>query len=107
MPRRCRGISARRGDGSRPDRTRLRRPGDFFEALGLGYLGPVDGHDLDALEEALQASRDAPGPVVLHVHTTKGRGYEPAEHDEEKCLHDVGPFDPETGVALRRRGGRG
>ena len=52
--------------------------------------------------EALQRAADRPGPVVLHVHTTKGRGYRPAELDEEKCLHDVGPFDPETGLALRR-----
>jgi len=73
---------------------------DFFEALGLGYLGPVDGHDLDALEQALHRAADRPGPVVLHVHTSKGRGYGPAELDEEKCLHDVGPFDLDTGVAL-------
>jgi 1-deoxy-D-xylulose-5-phosphate synthase len=73
---------------------------DFFEALGLSYLGPVDGHDLDSLEEVLHRVADRPGPVVVHVHTTKGRGYEPAELDKEKCLHDVGPFDPETGTAL-------
>jgi 1-deoxy-D-xylulose-5-phosphate synthase len=79
---------------------------DFFEALGLGYVGPVDGHDLEALEEALQFVAQCPGPIVLHVHTQKGRGYEPAEHDEEKCLHDVGPFDPETGVAFAGPAGR-
>jgi len=73
---------------------------DFFEALGLCYLGPVDGHDLGALERTLYQAADRSGPVVLHVHTTKGRGYEPAERDQEKCLHDVSPFDPETGVAL-------
>ena len=77
---------------------------DFFEALGLDYLGPVDGHDLEALEQALHRAADRPGPVVLHVHTSKGRGYGPAELDEEKCLHDVGPFDPETGVALDAAG---
>jgi 1-deoxy-D-xylulose-5-phosphate synthase len=79
------------------------RPADpparaFFESLGIRYQGPVDGHDLDALETALHGVADSPGPVVLHVHTVKGRGYAPAENDEEKCLHDVGPFDPSTGV---------
>ena len=79
---------------------------DFFEALGVRYLGPVDGHDLDALERTLQGVARLPGPVVLHVHTTKGRGYGPAELDEEKRLHDVGPFDPETGIALAAARGR-
>lgn len=69
----------------------------FFEALGLTYLGPIDGHDIEAVESALAGGAEHPGPVVLHVITQKGRGYEPAERDEEKCLHDVGPFDVETG----------
>ncbi len=79
---------------------------DFFEALGVSYLGPVNGHDLDALEQALFQAADRPGPVVVHVHTTKGRGYKPAELDEEKHLHDVAPFDPVTGLALGATGGR-
>jgi 1-deoxy-D-xylulose-5-phosphate synthase len=79
---------------------------DFFESLGLSYVGPVDGHDLVQLEEALRLVGRRQGPVVLHVHTIKGRGYEPAEHDEEKCLHDVGPFDPETGRSLAGAAGR-
>jgi 1-deoxy-D-xylulose-5-phosphate synthase len=79
---------------------------DFFESLGVRYLGPVDGHDLDALEQALKRAAGRPGPVVLHVHTTKGRGYRPAELDEEKRLHDVGPFDPDTGLALAAGGQR-
>ena len=79
---------------------------DFFESLGVSYLGPVNGHDLDALERALYRAADRPGPVVLHVHTTKGRGYKPAELDEEKHLHDVAPFDPVTGLALGAKGGR-
>ena len=49
--------------------------------------------------------RRGAGPVVLHVHTAKGRGYEPAERDEEKCLHDIGPFDTDTGVALAASAG--
>jgi 1-deoxy-D-xylulose-5-phosphate synthase len=79
---------------------------EFFEALGLDYLGPVDGHDLGSLDEALQIAARRAGPLVVHVHTQKGRGYAPAELDEEKCLHDVGPFDPETGRALTGAAGR-
>jgi 1-deoxy-D-xylulose-5-phosphate synthase len=72
----------------------------FFEALGLSYVGPVDGHDIEAIEHALLRAGAEGGPIVVHVHTTKGRGYLPAERDAEKCLHDVTPFDPDTGVAL-------
>jgi 1-deoxy-D-xylulose-5-phosphate synthase len=79
-------------------------PAGFFEALGLAYQGPVDGHDLGALEEALTEAARQEGPVVLHVHTVKGRGYHFAEADAAKCLHDIGPFDPETGVAHPRGG---
>jgi 1-deoxy-D-xylulose-5-phosphate synthase len=79
-------------------------PAGFFEALGLAYQGPVDGHDVGALEEALGEAARQDGPVVLHVHTVKGRGYHFAEADTAKCLHDIGPFDPDTGVAWRRGG---
>jgi len=72
----------------------------FFRALGLGYVGPIDGHDIAALEPVLRDAAAADGPVVVHVITRKGEGYEPAETDEEKRLHDVGAFDPETGVPL-------
>ena len=72
----------------------------FFQALGLGYIGPIDGHDVAALEPVLRDAAAADGPVVVHVITRKGEGYEPAETDEEKRLHDVGAFDPETGVPL-------
>jgi 1-deoxy-D-xylulose-5-phosphate synthase len=78
--------------------------GPFFEALGLSYQGPVDGHDLTRLECALRDVADRRGPVVLHVHTTKGQGYAPAENDDDKCLHDIGPFDPATGVAIAKSG---
>jgi len=74
-------------------------PAAFFGALGIAYEGPVDGHDLADLEAALARVVESPGPVVLHVHTEKGRGYVPAEADDEKRLHDIGPFDPATGVA--------
>ncbi len=79
-------------------------PATFFRSLGLAYEGPVDGHDFPALEEALARVALVPGPVVLHVHTEKGHGYPPAERDDEKRLHDVGPFDPATGVAHGRSG---
>ncbi len=74
-------------------------PRAFFGALGFTYLGPVDGHDLAALEAALRdaAAAASAAPVVVHVHTVKGRGYAPAELDAEKCLHDVSAFDPATG----------
>jgi 1-deoxy-D-xylulose-5-phosphate synthase len=70
----------------------------FVGALGLAYRGPIDGHDLDALEPALRDAAEVDGPVVIHVLTRKGEGYAPAESDDEKRLHDVGAFDPETGV---------
>ena len=73
-------------------------PAAFFEALGFSYIGPVDGHDLDALEAALGDAAAVPGPVVVHVHTVKGRDYAPAERDAEKRLHDVSPFDAATGL---------
>ncbi len=76
----------------------------FFRALGLDYVGPVDGHDIAALEPVLRDAASRGGPVVVHVITRKGEGYLPAESDDEKRLHDVGAFDPETGVPLRGKG---
>jgi len=73
-------------------------PPAFFETLGVRYLGPIDGHDIEALESALSdASSYEDGPIVVHVLTDKGRGYAPAEADDEKHLHDIGLFDPVTG----------
>jgi len=63
------------------------------------YTGPVDGHDIAELEDALRDAAAYDGPIVVHVLTQKGRGYSPAENDEEKHLHDVGLFDPATGPA--------
>ena len=77
-------------------------PTVVFEDLGWQYAGPVDGHDLAALERALDHAMRVPGPVLLHVVTRKGHGYKPAEdHDEDK-LHSLGAFDPETGRPLPR-----
>jgi 1-deoxy-D-xylulose-5-phosphate synthase len=69
----------------------------FVEALGVDYLGPIDGHDIAALEHAFRRSQSIDGPVLLHVLTEKGKGYAPAEQDIEKRLHDTSQFDPETG----------
>ena len=86
------------GDGARGDgaggRESQRRGPAFFEALGVGYLGPVDGHDVAALEAALGTALAAERPTVVHVLTRKGRGFGPAEDDDDKCLHDVAPFRP-------------
>jgi 1-deoxy-D-xylulose-5-phosphate synthase len=73
------------------------QPTVFFEALGVRYLGPVDGHDIAGLEKALRNASEFEGPVVLHVLTEKGRGYPPAEDDDEKHLHDAPVFDPNVG----------
>ena len=75
------------------------QPPAFFEALGVRYVGPVDGHDIPALELAMRNAIElsADGPIVVHVITQKGRGYPPAEDDDEKHLHDAPVFDPLTG----------
>jgi 1-deoxy-D-xylulose-5-phosphate synthase len=75
------------------------QPPAFFEALGVRYTGPVDGHDIAALEDAFRNAEDlsAEGPIVVHVLTQKGRGYAPAEADDEKHLHDAPTFDPLAG----------
>jgi 1-deoxy-D-xylulose-5-phosphate synthase len=79
-------------------------PRVVFEDLGWQYAGPVDGHDIAALEKALDHVKRVPGPVLLHVITRKGRGYPPAEQHEEDNLHSLGAFDPETGRVLPRSG---
>jgi 1-deoxy-D-xylulose-5-phosphate synthase len=80
------------------------QPQGLFEDLGLKYVGPVDGHDLSAVEPALRHARDFGGPVIVHCVTRKGFGYPPAENDEEDCLHGPGPFEPATGQPLRPAG---
>ena len=75
------------------------QPPGFFEALGVRYIGPIDGHDIEAVERALRSAeqRSTEGPILLHVVTQKGRGYSPAEDDDEKHLHDAPVFDPQSG----------
>ena len=67
------------------------QPQVLFEDLGLKYLGPVDGHDEHAVEQALRRARDFGGPVLVHVITRKGFGYQLAEENDEDCLHQVSP----------------
>ena len=67
-----------------------------FEDMGFSYMGPVDGHDVQRLTAVLRAAREAGRPVLVHVHTVKGSGYEPALREPEK-FHGVGSFDPTTG----------
>lgn len=64
-------------------------PQAFFEPLGVRYMGPFDGHDIDELEWALANANEFEGPVVVHVLTSKGRGYAPAENDSVKLMHDM------------------
>jgi len=71
-------------------------PGTLFEEMGLNYIGPIDGHDLDTLVKTLQNLKHLKGPQLLHVVTRKGKGYAPAERDPIKW-HGPGPFDPATG----------
>ncbi len=76
------------------------QPQVLFEDLGLKYYGPIDGHDEQAMENALRIARDFGGPVLVHAVTVKGFGYQPAVDDENDCLHSVGPnTDPLTGKA--------
>ncbi|MBX9399559.1 1-deoxy-D-xylulose-5-phosphate synthase [Streptomyces sp. TRM72054] len=70
----------------------------LFEAMGITYLGPVDGHDVRAVEEALRHARRLRRPTLVHCVTVKGNGYAPAVADDKDCLHAVGVVDPATGM---------
>ncbi len=72
----------------------------IFDSLGLKYLGPVNGHDLPQLLEALEMAKKFGAPVVVHVITEKGRGYKPAELNTDDHFHAVGAIHPETGLPL-------
>ncbi|NII09997.1 1-deoxy-D-xylulose-5-phosphate synthase [Oleiagrimonas sp. C23AA] len=78
-------------------------PSTLFEELGFHYTGPIDGHDMDKLVTALRTVKDLPGPQLLHVVTTKGKGYAPAESAQIE-YHAVGPFDPSAGLAKKAKG---
>ena len=79
-------------------------PQGMFEDLGLKYFGPVDGHDISAMEKALKIAKDFGGPVLVHVITEKGKGHAPAINDEAEKFHAVGVVDPETGQPLNKTG---
>jgi len=75
-------------------------PGMLFEAFRFTYIGPLQGHDIRMLTNVFQQTRELDGPVLVHVLTKKGKGYEPAESNPT-YFHGVGCFEPETGVALK------
>jgi 1-deoxy-D-xylulose-5-phosphate synthase len=77
-------------------------PQGMFEDLGLKYIGPIDGHDIEAMERALLKAKSYGAPVILHAITEKGRGYAPALEDEAEKFHAVGIVDAETGLPLAK-----
>jgi 1-deoxy-D-xylulose-5-phosphate synthase len=99
MGRRAQGVAHRIKEGLQ----NLVVPGVLFEELGLKYFGPIDGHDLDVLEETLSDLRRFEEPVLLHVVTKKGKGYRPAEQDAG-TFHGLGTFDPVTGEVTKGKG---
>ncbi|MGH8930880.1 MAG: 1-deoxy-D-xylulose-5-phosphate synthase [Egibacteraceae bacterium] len=92
------GLAHHLAELRQPDRDSPEHPRrTLFEDLGLAYLGPVDGHDIAAVERALRNAARLRRPVLVHCVTLKGKGYPPAEGDEADCLHAVGVIDPATG----------
>ncbi|WP_321371403.1 1-deoxy-D-xylulose-5-phosphate synthase [uncultured Desulfuromusa sp.] len=79
-------------------------PGMLFEGFGFDYFGPIDGHNIEELTATLRNVAQINGPVLLHVLTKKGKGYEPAEANPPK-FHGIGPFDPETGEVSSSQSG--
>ncbi len=77
-------------------------PQGMFEDLGLKYMGPIDGHDIAAMERALERAKQYGAPILVHAITEKGRGYQPAIADEADKFHAVGILDPETGESLSK-----
>ncbi|MEK4229891.1 1-deoxy-D-xylulose-5-phosphate synthase [Solibacillus sp. FSL H8-0538] len=75
--------------------------GVFFEEMGFKYLGPIDGHDFEALEKTLEYAKKVKGPVLVHVLTKKGKGYKPAEEDTVGTWHGTGPYKMETGAFVK------
>jgi 1-deoxy-D-xylulose-5-phosphate synthase len=79
-------------------------PQGMFEDLGLKYMGPIDGHDIGAMERALQQAKEYGAPILVHAITEKGKGHKPAVADEAEKFHAVGVVDPETGEPLAKSG---
>jgi 1-deoxy-D-xylulose-5-phosphate synthase len=86
--------------------SRLTNNAALYANLDIKYVGPVDGHDLRAMEEALRQAKDYAAPVIVHAITEKGRGYEPAVADVADQFHAVGQIDPETGEPLSAPSGK-
>ena len=78
-------------------------PGAPFEEMGFRYIGPIDGHNLELLTEVFSQVRQMTGPILVHVHTKKGKGYLPAEEAPEK-FHGIGKFDAATGECPKKEG---
>ncbi|AXJ10813.1 1-deoxy-D-xylulose-5-phosphate synthase [Arthrobacter sp. PM3] len=81
-------------------------PQGMFEDLGMKYIGPVDGHDLQAMENALSTAKNYAGPVIVHAMTEKGHGYAPARAHDADQFHAVGIIDPETGAPTEAGGAK-
>ena len=81
------------------------KTGVIFEEMGFRYIGPIDGHDYDTLVDVLSNARKVKGPVLLHIRTVKGKGYDPAEVDS-RTFHGSGPFDIENGKIEKKAGTR-
>ncbi len=84
---------------------RMITPGILFEEMGLEYIGPVDGHDIEQLIETLEVAKQMQKPVIVHAQTVKGKGYKIAEGYFEHW-HGVGPFDKESGESLKKSSGK-
>lgn len=82
---------------------KLITPGILFEEMGIEYIGPVDGHDIESLIETMEVAKEMGKPVIIHTQTTKGKGYEIAEGTKEHW-HGVSAFDLETGVVSKKKG---
>ncbi len=82
------------------------KEGFLFEELGIDYLGPINGHDFKKLEKYLKKAKEAPEPVLIHVITQKGKGYRYAEEDTTGKWHGIGPFNKQTGEAIKADDGK-
>ncbi|MCK4268023.1 MAG: 1-deoxy-D-xylulose-5-phosphate synthase, partial [Actinomycetia bacterium] len=77
-------------------------PGMLFEELGIKYIGPIDGHDVDAVKKGIAMAKEIDGPILIHVLTKKGLGYQPAEQFPER-FHGTSPFNVKTGLPLAKK----
>jgi len=92
--------------GTRGFLSRFANYSPLYSQLGIKYLGPIDGHDVRAMTEALELAKSYGAPVIVHTITEKGRGYEPARNDEADQFHAVGRIDPETGKPISHGSGQ-